>query len=117
MAILQVPVLFTYCFTHLRANEEEEEEEVPRFGEALFKVIGCITGAVWVQENAKASRHDRVDVGLNLKHNAKMLCVSGFCRPMQGDKSGWEYSQETLRVLQEYKEKYECVLGSGKEEV
>ena len=76
------------------------------------KVIGCITGAVWVQENAKASRHDRVDVGLNLKHNAKMLCVSGFCRPMQGDKSGWEYSQETLRVLQEYKRAHHWVFAA-----
>ena len=76
------------------------------------KVIGCLTGAVWVQESAKASRGDRVDVGLNLKHNGKMLCVAGYCRPTQGDKPGWEYSQEALRVLQEYKRAHHWVFAA-----
>jgi 5'-3' exoribonuclease 1 len=76
------------------------------------KVIGCLTGAVWVQENAKASRGDRVDIGLNLKHNGKMLCVAGYCRPTQGDKQGWEYSQDALRVLQEYKRAHHWVFAA-----
>ena len=76
------------------------------------KVVGQITGAVWVQENAKASRHDRVDIGLNLKHNAKNLCVAGYCRPIQGDKPGWEYSQEALRVMQEYKRTHPWVFSA-----
>ena len=76
------------------------------------KVIGCITGAVWAQENAKAPRSERIDIGLNLKHNGKMLCVAGFCRPTQGDKPGWEYSQEALRVLQEYKRAHAWVFAA-----
>ena len=76
------------------------------------KVIGCITGAVWAQENAKAARGDRVDIGLNLKHNGKMLCVAGFCRPTLGEKAGWEYSQEALRVLQEYKRAHPWVFAA-----
>ena len=76
------------------------------------KVVGQITGAVWVQENAKASRGDRVDLGLNLKHNGKNLCVAGFCRPTQGEKAGWEYSQDALRVLLEYKRAHAWVFSA-----
>ncbi|GAA5913499.1 chromatin-binding exonuclease XRN1 [Sporobolomyces salmoneus] len=45
----------------------------------------------------------RVNIGLNLKFEAKGLKVLGYSRKGDG---GWEYSQKAVELIQEYREKF-----------
>lgn len=87
------------------------------------RTLGRITGNVWVQ--CGEERRDRVDVGLCVKNGGKGLCVPDFCAPMQpsarstnqynggqggeAPKAGWAYSDAMVRVLEQYKQRYNWV--------
>lgn len=45
----------------------------------------------------------RVNIGLNLKFEAKGLKVLGYSRKGDG---GWEYSQKAVELIQEYRDKF-----------
>ncbi|GAA6063728.1 hypothetical protein JCM10212_001629 [Sporobolomyces blumeae] len=49
------------------------------------------------------SSEQRVNIGLNLKFEAKSLKVLGYSR--KGD-SGWEYSQKAIDLISEYRDKF-----------
>ena len=66
------------------------------------RALSQLTGPLWIAPTKDAGRHDRVDLGLNLKSAAKGLCVADYSRPGK-DGSGWEFSQLTIRLLQDYK--------------
>ena len=61
-----------------------------------------LTGPVWVAPTPDCGRFDRIDLGLNLKSAAKGLCVADYSRPGK-DGNGWEFSQLTVKLIQEYK--------------
>ena len=46
----------------------------------------------------------RVNVGLNLKFEAKGLKVLGYSRKSSG--GNWEYSQKAVELIQEYRDKF-----------
>ena len=66
------------------------------------RALSQLTGPLWIAPTKDAGRHDRVDLGLNLKSAAKGLCVADYSRPGK-DGNGWEFSQLTIRLLQDYK--------------
>jgi 5'-3' exoribonuclease 1 len=66
------------------------------------RALSQLTGPLWISPTKNAGRHDRVDLGLNLKSVAKGLCVADYSRPGK-DGAGWEFSQLTIKLLQDYK--------------
>ena len=66
------------------------------------RALSQLTGPLWVAPTEDAGRRDRVDLGLNLKSAAKGLCVADYSRPGK-DGNGWEFSQLTIKLLQDYK--------------
>ena len=65
------------------------------------RALSQLTGPLWIAPTKDAGRHDRVDLGLNLKSAAKGLCVADYSRPGK-DGSGWEFVAP-IRLLQDYK--------------
>ena len=66
------------------------------------RALSQLTGPLWIAPTADAGRGDKVDLGLNLKSAAKGLCVADYSRPGK-DGNGWEFSQLTIKLLQDYK--------------
>ena len=73
--------------------------------------LSVLTGPLWVAPTKDAGRFDRVDLGLNLKSAAKGLCVADYTRPGK-DGNGWEYSQNAVKLMQEYKAKHGWVFNA-----
>lgn len=67
--------------------------------------VSRLTGTFLVQTNSKESMSpNRVNVGLNLKFNAKNEEVGGFSK--KGEDGKWLYSDHVLKTLNEYIERF-----------
>lgn len=67
--------------------------------------VSRLTGTFLVQTNSKESiSPNRVNVGLNLKFNAKNEEVHGFSK--KGEDGKWLYSDNVLKTLSEYVKKF-----------
>lgn len=59
--------------------------------------LSKITSSLMIFESA--SRDANVNIGLNLKFEAKSLKVLGYTRKTE---NGWEYSQQAMELIAEY---------------
>ncbi len=68
-----------------------------RVGTSNF-VISKITASLYLLSDVSGA--DKINIGLNIKFEARQLKVIGYSR--RTDHSGWEYSQTAVELLQEY---------------
>jgi hypothetical protein len=84
------------------------------------RALSQLTGPLWVAPTKDCGRFDRIDIGLNLKSGNKGLCVADYTRPQKegpdvekgGRPGGWEFSQQAIKLLQEYKQYHSWVFNA-----
>lgn len=73
-------------------------------GLTLSKLTASLHVICKSNSNEQKSTDQRVNLGLNLKFEAKKQKVLGYTRKAKiKDKDGWEYSEKAIQILAEYK--------------
>ncbi|GET01384.1 exonuclease Kem1, putative [Rhizophagus clarus] len=76
-------------------------------GLTLSKLTASLHVICKSNSNEQKSTDQRINLGLNLKFEAKKQKVLGYTRKTKTkDKDGWEYSEKAIQILAEYKEKF-----------